>query len=243
MKKEIKGLVSVIIPNHNRDISRLIKSLKESTYKNIEILEINLGYERSKQRNIGIDKARGEYFLFLDSDHEVSPYLIKDCVKKLNLFYYYNSVFLPEVIVAAGLFGKIRDWERWFYNNTLIDAVRFVRAKYCPYFDESLNGPEDSDWDRRIPGEKIASDYPLYHNDNISFLAYLRKKAYYSESMNKFANKWKGDKILDWEWRCFGVFLEEGKWKRFFSRPDLALAVLFIIFLRGIIYKWKTRLL
>lgn len=241
---KIKGLVSVIIPNHNRDISELLESLNKSTYKNIEILEINLGLERSAQRNIGIDRAKGEFLLFLDSDQFVSPCLIKECVYFCTETQSYpfapdHAVYIPEIIVGKGIFAAIRRWERGFYNGTSVDVVRFVRADHCPRFDETLSGPEDSDWDRRVLGRRVTACLPLYHNDQVSFFEYFSKKAYYAESMAKYAKKWPTDKVLDWKWRCLGVFLENGKWKRFLSRPDLALAVLFIIFIRGVIYYAK----
>lgn len=232
----VKGLVSVIIPNHNRDIGELLEALKKSSYKNIEILEINLGLERSAQRNIGIARANGEYLLFLDSDQAVSPDLISECVILCSVA---NAIYIPEKIQASGIFGAIRIWERGFYNGTAVDVVRFIRAKNCPRFDESLSGPEDSDWDRRVLGIKLISVSPLYHHDNISFLTYFKKKAYYAESMARFAKKWPTDKVLNWKWRCFWVFIENKKWKRFLSRPDMALAVLTIIFIRGIIYYAK----
>lgn len=234
--EKIKGLVSVIIPNHNRDISKLLESLDNSSYKNIEILEINLGFERSKQRNIGIDRAKGEFLLFLDSDHSVSANLISECVILCSVA---NAVYIPEIIVAKGVFGAIRKWERQFYTGTAIDVVRFVRAKWCPRFDETMNGPEDSDWGKQVLGIRITSVSPLYHHDNISFLTYFKKKAYYAESMKRYAEKWPEDQCLNWKWRCFGVFFEKGKWKKFLIRPDLALAVLIIIFVRGIIYYAK----
>ena len=45
-------IVSVVIPNHNRDISLVRKAIGRMV--GVEILEINLGMERSAQRNIGI---------------------------------------------------------------------------------------------------------------------------------------------------------------------------------------------
>lgn len=260
--EKVKGLVSVIIPNHNRDISRLLDSLNRSTYDNIEILEINLGLERSAQRNIGIDKAKGEYLLFLDSDQEISPHLISDCMYLCDVKYHFfsgltampqdppggicfiqfspaDSIYIPEIIKAKGMFAAIRRWERRFYNGTPVDVVRFVRANKCPRFDETLNGPEDSDWDRRIKGVRRISKYPLYHNDQISFFTYFKKKAYYAESMAKFAKKWPDDKVLNWKWRCLGVFFENGKWKMALRRPDLFICVMFIILTRGVIYYAK----
>jgi hypothetical protein len=241
----IKGLVSVIIPKRRgEDINRVIQAVKNSVYTNIEIIVVDEGLERSTQRNIGIDRAQGEYLLILDSDQVISNSVIHQCVFFCNSdilpgFPFYNSVYIPEIIKTKGLFAYIRNWERQFYNTTPIDCVRFVRSEVCPLFDETMIGPEDADWDRKIPGNKAICSAPLYHYDNIGVLKYFFKKAYYSKSMRRYAEKYPNDKVLDWKWRCFGVFFEKGKWKGFLARPDLAFAVLTIIFIRGIIYYAK----
>lgn len=234
----VKGLVSVIIPKRRgEDISQAVEAVKNSAYTNIEIIVVDEGLERSAQRNIGITRARGEYLLILDSDQVISPELIGECVRLMN--FGYGAIYIPEIIKTKGIFAYIRNWERQFYNATSIDVVRFVRAEFCPKFDTELNGPEDSAWDRKVMGIRTTSRNPLYHYDNIGMLKFFSKKAYYSKSMKKYAEKYPGDQCLNFWWRCFGVFIENGKWKRFLSRPDLALAVLTIILVRGIIFLWK----
>jgi len=103
--KQQKGLVSAIIPTLNRkeDLIKCIKSLKNNTYKKIEIIvsdngstdgtektikklfpevillrsEFNLG--SPKALNKCIKKAKGEFILRLDND----VILKKDCIKKM----------------------------------------------------------------------------------------------------------------------------------------------------------------
>jgi hypothetical protein len=233
-------LVSVIIPTTDKELfmaARCVQSVKDSTYKNIEIIVINEGKERAEQRNIGIEKSNGSFVIYLDSDQFVSPGLIEECVRLMN--YGYGSLYIPEIIVTPGIFAYIRNWERSFYNGTAIDCVRVFRRNGCPRFDVSLRGPEDADFDHRVKGIRTITKNPIYHYDNIGIRQYLAKKAYYAESMAKYARKWPNDRVLDPRWRCCMVFLENGKWKRFLSRPDLALCVLGIIFIRGIIYYAK----
>ena len=227
-------LVSIIIPTHKgANVDKLVDSINNSNYKNIEIIVVDEGLERSAQRNIGRDRAKGEYLFIPDSDWVVTPGLIEECVDKMAL---YDAIYIPETIKTRGLFAKIRNWERQFFTATAIDAVRFVRADGCPRFDETMTGPEDSDWDRRIKGIKVVSRNCYYHYDNVSFLSFFEKKAYYAKSMSRFIEKWPNDKVLDFKYRCWTVFTENGKWKRCVENPFMTLAVMFIIFLRGIIY-------
>ena len=216
-------------------VDELVKSIKNSTYPHIEIIVVDEGFERSIQRNYGMARAKGEFILFLDSDQYPHPNLIADCRR---LMFHYDAIYIPEVIITKGFFGYLRNWERKFYLATPIDIVKFIRNKDLVWFDPLQRGPEDSDFDRRIKGVRTISQYPLYHNDNVSMIDYFKKKIYYSQSMVRYAQRHKGDKVLNFWWRCFGVFFEEGKWRIAIRRPDLLILVWLMLFVRGIIYAY-----
>lgn len=223
-------LVSVICPNHGRDLTKLVESLPSG----VEFIEVNLGLERSAQRNIGIERAKGEYLLILDSDQTVSPGLIEEC-QKMALFGF-DALYIPEIIVGCRLFTRIRAFERTFYTGTPVDVPRFIRRKTCPLFDETMSGPEDADWGNRIWGVKGITKNALYHYDDISFFEYFRKKSYYSKSMKRYAEKWPNDPCLNLKYRCWTVFTEKGKWKKLLRHPFLSLGIVFVLLVRGIIY-------
>ena len=228
-------MVSIVIPKRKgEDISKCLDSISQSKYKGYEIIIVDEGLERSEQRNIGIGRAKGEYVLILDSDQYISQCLLTDCVWRAERGY--DAIYIPEKIITTGWFGRLRDWERQFYTATCVDVPRFVRKSACPYFDRSMSGPEDSDWGQRIPGLRATSIACLYHEDNVTLLSYFSKKAYYSKSMKRYQEKWPDDKVLDFKYRCFQIFLEDGKWKRFIKSPIAALGVMTLIFIRGIIY-------
>jgi len=233
------GLVSIIIPTHKaRDLSMVLKAINTSEYRNVEIIIVGEGKERSIQRNIGIDRAKGDYLLFLDSDMVITPTLIGKCV---GLIHYCNGIYIPEVIKTKGLFARIRNWERQFYTGTAVDVVRFVRKDKCPYFDEWMSGPEDSDWDRKIENKMVLKGDCYYHYEDVNMIEWFRKKIYYTRSMQRFQDKNPNDKILKFWWRCFGVFFEQSKWKKVLKRPDLMFMVWVMIFVRGIIYLWNKK--
>ena len=105
-------MVSVIVPVYNTSkyLRKCLDSLVNQTYKNIEIIIINDGstdnsdeiikeYEQkynfikyfknenqgiSKTRNFGIEKANGEYILFVDSDDYVDETLIEKAYNYAN---------------------------------------------------------------------------------------------------------------------------------------------------------------
>jgi len=228
----VKPLVSVIIPKTEKeDISLILEAIKGSSYTNIEVIVVQEGLERSAQRNIGIKRAKGEYLLILDADQVPGIFLIEDCVKKMKPGV--MGIYIPEEIPGDSFFNKIRNFERQFYTATPVDVVRFVR-KDCPLFDETMSGPEDSDWDRKFC--KVTSSNRLYHFDHVGLKSYIRKKSYYSKSMRKYHELHPDDLVLKLWYRCFWIFIEHGKWKKIIQHPVLFLGVLGIITIRGLIW-------
>lgn len=234
----MNDLVSVVIPiRRGENISQSKDAIYNSTYKFVEIIVVDEGVERSEQRNIGIDRAKGEFILYLDSDQYVSSNLIKECVNLMNCGY--SAIYIPEIITTSGWFAKVRNFERSFYNGTLVDCVRFFRRKNCPRFNIELKGPEDADHDRKFKGFKAIAKNCLYHYDGVNLKSYVRKKTYYGKSMRRYHELHPDDKVLDIKYRAFGIFLENGKWTRLLRHPILSLGVLFILIIRGFIYVQK----
>jgi len=229
-----KMKVSIIVPNHGRDLSELWKSVNQSTVKPDEVKVIDVGRERSYQRNKGIKESTGDILIILDSDQSISQELIKEAKHLID--FGYTALYVPEIIIADSFFGKIRKFEREFYTGTAVDVPRIVLKKACPLFDETLNGPEDSHWGRQIQGLRAITKNPLFHHDDISFFEYCKKKAYYSKSMKRYQELNPDCKCLDLKYRCFQIFVESGKWKKLIRHPILSIGIFFIIFVRGIIY-------
>jgi len=79
----------------------------------------------------------------------------------------------------------------------------------------------------------------IFHNEaEFNLKKYLAKKLYYAKSFKNYIQKWgKNDpdikKQFGFWYRYFGVFLENGKWKRFLRHPILALGVYFLRVLVG----------
>lgn len=253
-----KPVVSVVVTtkNEEKNTGRCLESIKRQTYpkEKIEIIVVDnnstdktkqiaqkytklvfdKGPERSAQRNYGIGRAKGKYILFLDADMSLSEGVIEECIKKFqssklkaqNLV----GLYIPERILGNSFWSKVRNFERSFYNATVIDAVRFFPKKVWEEiggYDESLTGPEDWDFDKRVRklGNTDIINQPLYHNEADFILRdYLRGKLYYVKTFDKYIDKWGINdpdvkKQFGFFYRYFGVFTEKGKWKKIIRHP------------------------
>ena len=250
-------LVSVVITtkNEEKNIENCLRSIKGQTYKSIELIVVDnfskdktaeiakkysakvylKGSERSSQRNYGAQVASGEYVFYLDADMILSPTVIDDCVEKCEVGGV-DALYVPERIVGEGFWIKVRDFERSFYTGTVVDAVRFVRKdlfERVDGFDESLVGPEDWDFDRRVRkiGRTGIVDTPLYHNEGrFNMKRYLKKKNYYSNGIKNYVRKWGPNdqetaKHVGVWYRLMGVFVEKGKWKKLVRKPLFTIAM------------------
>jgi glycosyltransferase involved in cell wall biosynthesis len=168
-------LVSVVITTKNEEnnIEKCLTSITEQTYPNIEVVVVdnnstdstfkialnftdkvfNKGPERSSQRNYGITKiACGKYILFLDADMILGPKTTEACVSMIESGKWV-ALHIPEFVLGTKYFTRVRRFERSFYNGTVVDAARFFKKSTfvdVGGFDETLNGPEDWDIDKKL---------------------------------------------------------------------------------------------
>ena len=137
-KKKRSPLVSVIIPTYNSEktISRCIMSIKNQTYRNIEIIVVDggsrdrtveiakdmgastyvlPGSKMSDATNFGILKARGKYVYRVDSDVILDKNLIEEAVHKCEIegFDGVCVFWLPEDNIS--FWSKIRKIEKSEY--------------------------------------------------------------------------------------------------------------------------------
>ena len=146
MKNE--PLVSIIIPTYNSEktLAKCLESIKNQSYKNIEVIVVDrfssdktnqiakkygakiysLNCERAKAKNFGAKKANGEYVFFVDSDMELTPNVVKECVNMMK-DPQVGGVIIPERSIGNSFWVKVRDFERTFYANTEIESARFFR--------------------------------------------------------------------------------------------------------------------
>lgn len=144
MTKKDNPLISLVVPCYNVSffVKKCIDSIKRQTYSNLEVLMIDDGslddtkkvikeniqddkrfkyfYKEngglSDARNYGLDKTRGEYISFIDSD----DYLDKNYVKKL-----YHTIIKYHVDIA------VCDIKRIYDDHESVDGINEIKTKLC----------------------------------------------------------------------------------------------------------------
>lgn len=267
-------LISVVITSRNeeKNIANCLQSIKTQTYPQdkIEIIVVDnnssdktkeiasqytqlvfdKGPERSAQRNYGVEKSSGKYFIYLDADMILSEKVIKECVEKMEANEKLVGLYIPEIIMGDSFWCKVRRFERSFYDGTVIDCVRFIRKdKFIAVgmFDLTMTGPEDWDLDKKLRqvGKVALITEKLYHNEaEFNLKKYLAKKSYYTKSFGTYIRKWGKDDLdikrqFGFYYRFLGVFIEKGKWKKILQYPILTFGMHYLRFLVGLKYITK----
>ena len=214
-------LISVVVTTKNEqdNIENCLKSIKNQIYKNYEIIVVDnfstdetkviaqkyadefyqIGPERSGQRNYGFNElASGEFGLYLDADMILAPNLLKQFVD--NAEEGVSGYFIEEIILGQSFFNKVRRFERFFYNNTPIDAVRIFpldKFKKVGGFDEQLfvsGSGEDWDLDLKLSSMGNFQIIPKIQNskDNLEYF-----KENFAGVFSKLPRKyWQLDAVL-----------------------------------------------
>jgi len=251
-------LVSVIVPTKNSEkfIGQCLKSIKNQTYKNLEIIVVdnnstdntkeiakkytdkvyNQGPERSTQRNFGVNQSNGEYVVIIDSDMVLSEEVIEGCVEKIQTNENTKGIIIPEESFGEGFWAQCKKLEKSFYVGVeWIEAARFFDKNAflkAGGFDESMVSGEDWDLSRRIEKEgKIGRiNYFIYHNEGkIGLLKTIKKKFYYAGEFTNYAGKNKNSERFKKQTRIFSrykLFLSHPK--KLFKNPIIGLGMLFM---------------
>ena len=212
-----KPLVSVVIPTFNSEkfLETCLHSVRKQTYPNIEVIVVDnyssdktteiaqkygkillKGPERSSQRNFGAQSACGDYLFFIDSDMELTPEVVDDCMKAA-VCSHANAVVVPEISVGEGFWTKCKALERSCYvGDDTIEAARFFGKDAffsVGHFDEEITGQEDWDLHVRISkaGFKIGRvNAFIRHNEGrLSLRKTMIKKHNYGKTLKIYRNK------------------------------------------------------
>lgn len=212
---------------------------------------LDKGPERSAQRNLGWRTATADWVIVLDADMILPQETIDEILSHENSIP--SAYWIPEVRTGTGLRVKARNFERSFYDGTAIDALRLFRKSVLEAtggYDENLiAGPEDWELDIRVlaTGAKceVLKGHLIHNEKRLTFKRMLEKKAYYTKSMAAYQAKWKDHPVLKKQlglaYRFFGVFVENGKWRKLVRHPILAAIMYFERFAVGVTYLLNRR--
>lgn len=211
-------LVSVLVHTRNsqRTIKKHLESIKNQSYKNIEIIVVdnnstdetvkiakkftnniyNFGPERSAQRNFAAKKAKGNYLLIPDSDMIIGKNVVVQCISLILKDPKIKAIVIPEKSIGYGFWTKCKILERDFYLGVdWMEAARFFDKKIFEAlggYDEENTGTEDYDLPQRLirkygmESTARIKDLILHDEGKISLIKLLKKKMYYGKNLNRY---------------------------------------------------------
>jgi len=243
-------LVSIIIPTFNsgKTLERCLKSIKEQTYPNIEVIVVDKGSkdetikvakkygckihvisanERSQQINFGVKVAEGKYIYRVDSDFILPPTIVEEAVKLCEIHGYdaVSILVLPDPNIS--FWAKVRRLEKECYRDDIFyRGARFLRKNIFEMlggFDENLVAGEDYDFHERLLRANVkigfAKAEELHIGEPKSIIDIIKKNYYYGKTL-KYALR-KKPKVLYKMTPTKKPLLK--CWKNFLKHPILAL--------------------
>ena len=245
----------IVVDNNSTDQTKEIARKYTKNVYNYPDLRKNKNIKnfRGAQLNFGVKKSKGEIIFFPDADMTFDRELVREAATLISNGYF-EALFVPEEIIGRGLIGKIRNFERSFYEGTCIDAVRIIKRDLfinVGGFDETgiAFGFDDWDFSKRIRSSNaqigITKNKLYHHEERLTLREYLGKKARYVAASSSYIQKWgKNDpdikKQFGFWYRYFGVFLENGKWKRLIRHPFSAAGMYFLRIGVGLVFFKST---
>lgn len=206
------------------------------------------GPERSAQRNLGWREASAGWVVVLDADMILPRPAIEEMLQICGAEGGADAYWVPEVRTGGGIRVKARNFERSFYNGTAVDALRlFRREVLCRtggYDEDLIAGAEDWELDIRVLASgaecRVMRNHLLHNEKRLTLKTVLAKKAYYTKSMVMYQAKWRGHPALEKQfgigYRYFGVFTENGKWRRLLRHPVLTAVMMLERVAVGFVY-------
>ena len=209
-------LVSIIIPTFNsqKNLKGLLESIQQQTYPNIETIVIDrhstdgtvetarkfkakvylLKAERSKAKNYGARKARGEFLLFLDSDMKPTPKLVQECVERTRTENV-DALIIPELSKGNNALARCKKLEKAALEKTRGEKASFCIPRFFRKnvflalggFNEKLVFGEDFDFYERFKkaGYKTGKTRSIIlHYESSSLRKTVLKAYYYGETIS-----------------------------------------------------------
>lgn len=253
-------LVSIVIPTYNskRFLHSCLRSIKRQSYKNIEVIvvdnfstdgtaQIAMNYgarlirlrsERARAKNFGMRNALGEFVMFIDSDMELSPGVVEECVSLAVSDPRIAGIIIPERTVGKGYWARVRDFERRRYIHTPIESPRFFRrdlAMLVGGFDEDIVFFEEATLPLKLEelGYNVRARvraYIIHHEESFSLSKWLSKKYYYGTTFGKYLKRYGKSRSIAMRYHTnptYRIFLLLGD-KSLLREPNVAVGAILL---------------
>lgn len=259
------ALVSVIIPTYNsgNTLGLCLSSINSQSYQNIEVIIVDnysqddtvklaeeagslvylIASERAEAKNIGASKATGEFAFFIDSDMELTKYVVEDCFNLIKSDPGIGGIIVPERSIGNSYWVRVRDFERKFYAGAVVESARFFKRSVVEEaggFEESIVSYEESTLPQKIEDlgyivrARINAEI-LHHEEDFSLSFWLRKKYYYGKSAKNYHIRYPAYSHQQFsKINRLTLFLTN---RLFYKKPLLALSVLLLKFVEYCSYK------
>ena len=249
-----KPKISCIINTRNEEINldNCLRSVVNQTVKNIEIIVVdnnstdktkeialrytknvyNKGPERSPQKNYGVQKAQGEWLLFIDADQSLENKVCVELLKLVTEDKEVEAAIIPEISFGEGFWAKVKGFEKTLYlGDESIEAARFIsknRFIEVEGYDETMVAGEDWDLTDRLKEKMIKfgriKSY-IHHNEGkVSLAQTAKKKYYYGTKMASYFQKSKNTRNNDRFTLLRSAYIRN--WKAVIKLPHLAFGLL-----------------
>ena len=210
------SLVSIVIPTRNssKTVERCLRSIKEQTYNNIEIIisdnfssdqTINIakkyearvvlkGPERAVQKNYGASVAHGSLLYFIDSDFVLARDTVEKCVRAIKQA---DALVTSKVSVGKSFWAKTISYK----NQLLADDPSILAARFMKkdvffgvdgFYGKLVFG-EDTDLHRRLlnAGYRIkkinAIEWHIGEPETLK--EFIQKKCYYGKALKRYLKR------------------------------------------------------
>jgi len=174
----------IVVDRYSRDGTA---ELARADHAKVIEVEVN----RSRARNIGLEKSSSAGVLFVDSDMILPPSLMRECEAGLIK---HHALIIPEISVGRGFWAECKAAERKTYiRNEMIEAARCFRTDALLSiggYDPRLEAGED--WDLQIRAKAAGLSFGrtstvIEHDEgNPTLLAMLRKKYFYGKMFGTY---------------------------------------------------------
>jgi glycosyltransferase involved in cell wall biosynthesis len=174
----------IVVDRHSED-----ETVQIAKHFGAKLFDVSL--ERSTAKNLGARQASGDFLLFADSDMELHPKTIEECVG-LCLERDFDAIAIPLTTIAFGFLANCRKLEVELYaddpNSSLMPRF-FARKTLLSIdgFDESLVCGEDYDLARRYEKQGYAigmATFPIKHLEGrLSLKGIVLKAHYYGKTI------------------------------------------------------------